>query len=382
MCVRHCLAAAFVVAGLAAVGPNPSAAQESLPRLIKRIQPAVVTILGYKDDTKKFSKQGTGFFINKEGHLVTNYHVLSRITRAEVKTSDGATYPLKMILAEDPRADIVIALADLPKEPPHFLQFTREIPEVGEDVVVVGSPLGLELTVTEGVVSAVRRFGPWGGVIQISAAISPGSSGSPVVNRKGEVVGVATFFRLGGQNLNFAIPAGAVLALRAGSGRTLPLPEPEEPQTREFSVAEILMRQGLDHFKAGNYDQAAEAFKEVMRLRPNYARGCNMLGLAYKRLGRLEDAELAYKQAIKLEPEYYLPYYNLGYMYFGRGLHQQAAKTLKQAIRLKPDDAWSHFIMGKAQVELGERSAALDEYKILLTLDRKLAEELFNLIYK
>lgn len=201
-------------------GSGVAAAQVDLPKLIKQIQPAVVTVMGY-DDQRRLIRIGSGFFINKEGHLITNVHVLVGVSQAEVKTWDGARYPLKMVLAEDRRLDLIKLAVELPQGPPHFLAVTASLPEVGERVLVIGSPLGLEQTVSDGMVSGIRNVPSRGQILQISAPVSPGSSGGPVVNLKGEVLGVATFQMGKGQNLNFAIPGKMVLDLREGPARPL-----------------------------------------------------------------------------------------------------------------------------------------------------------------
>ncbi|MCX5891901.1 MAG: S1C family serine protease [Deltaproteobacteria bacterium] len=201
---------ALVFLGL---GADSARAQENLPQLIKRIQPAVVTVIGY-NSTGRVIRLGSGFFINDRGHLITNGHVIYGVARAEVKTADGAHYPLKMMVAEDRAADLVKLVVEGLKGKRDYLPIALTLPEVGERVVVVGSPLGLEQTVSDGMVSGIRQITGRGEILQISAPVSPGSSGGPVVNLQGEVVGVATFQMGRGQNLNFAIPGKRVAALR------------------------------------------------------------------------------------------------------------------------------------------------------------------------
>ena len=192
---------------------SPLSAQEDLPQLIAKIQPAVVTIIIF-DRTGRVIGNGSGFFINPQGHLVSNYHVLSRAARAEIKTYDGRRYPINLVLAADRQADLIKVTAALPAGgPPAYLPISPTRPRLGERVVVLGSPLGLEQTVSDGMVSGIRRLPGLGDVVQISAPISPGSSGGPVVNVKGEVLGVARGFLNRGQNLNFAIPGNLILAL-------------------------------------------------------------------------------------------------------------------------------------------------------------------------
>ena len=201
---------ALVVLGL---GADSARAQENLPKLIKKIQPAVVTVIGY-DANGKVIRLGSGFFIDGNDHIITNRHVISGVAKAEVKTADGAHYLLKTMVSEDREADLVKLVVEGLKGTHSYLPITQTQPEVGERVVVVGSPLGLEQTVSDGMVSAIRNIPGRGEILQISAPVSAGSSGGPVVNLKGEVIGVATFQMSRGQNLNFAIPGRRVVALR------------------------------------------------------------------------------------------------------------------------------------------------------------------------
>ena len=135
----------------------PTHAQENLPKLIKRIQPAVVTVIGY-DANGKVIRLGSGFFIDSNGHIITNRHVISGVAKAEVKTADGARYLLKAMVSEDQEVDLVKLVVEGLKGTHSYLPITPTQPEVGERVVVVGSPLGLEQTVSDGMVSAIRNI--------------------------------------------------------------------------------------------------------------------------------------------------------------------------------------------------------------------------------
>lgn len=194
--------------------------QESLPELIKKVSPAVVTVAGFNAQGK-IIRIGSGFFVDAQGHLITNLHVIKGVARAEVKLPKGEVYPLTEMVAADDKADLVKLAVNLPGGSPSYLTVSSTRPEVGEHVVVLGSPLGLEHTVTDGMVSAIRTIKNRGEFLQISAPISPGSSGGPVVNMKGQVIGIATF-QVRGQNINFAVPGYRVLALKDGPPRALP----------------------------------------------------------------------------------------------------------------------------------------------------------------
>ncbi len=94
-------------------------------------------------------------------------------------------------MAEDKEADLVLITADIPARDISFLEVSGKLPEVGEKIYAIGHPMGLEKTVSEGIVSAIRKLPKLGDIIQITAPISPGSSGGPVFNSSGRVIGVA-----------------------------------------------------------------------------------------------------------------------------------------------------------------------------------------------
>jgi hypothetical protein len=341
---RHPAVAATLALLLLFFSVGQATAQENLPRLVKKIQPAVVTIIAY-DKQGKVIGQGSGFFISLDGRFLTNYHVLAGANRALVKTANGRRYPVERIVAEDKDGDLVVAAVEAPRGGFPSLELSGVLPEVGEKVAVVGSPLGLEQTLSDGVVSAIRWVKGLGEILQITAPISPGSSGSPVVNMKGEVVGVATLQIVKGQNLNFAVPGSRALALKTGKRR--PHNEWAGPAV-PISEAGDLFLQGLELSKGGKLKEAIEAYKQAIRLQPDYAEAHYLLSYTYVLLGRDREAVAAYQQAI----------------------------------RLQPHDAWVHLNLGFTYIVLGDRGAAMEQYKILQTLDPKKAKELFDFIYR
>ncbi len=344
---------------------------------------------------------------------------------AEVKTTNGKVYPITLIVAEDKEADIIRASVNLPVESVYPLSVSSSIPEVGERVAVIGSPLGLERTVSDGIVSAVREIPAFGKIYQITAPISPGSSGSPVVNMKGEVIGVATFQFVEGQNLNFAIPGERIAKLKTEKGKTLKEREADQREEEErlataekfyvagrlsFLAAEIGSHEkndykkaltyfeeavkknpryveayfyiGLCNSKLEHYVEAIDAFNQAIRIKPDYAEAHNNLGLAYVKLGRYTEAIAAYKQAIRIKPDFSEAHDMLGMAYYKLGRYREAIDAYKQAIRIKPDNPFAYYSLGMVYWIIGDKSSALDQYKILKNLDNDLANQLFNLIYK
>ncbi|MBI9093044.1 MAG: serine protease [Desulfobacterium sp.] len=191
-------------------GTPSSSPVNSYSRLASKIRPSVVTILVY-DYGGQLKQIGSGFFYNKKGDIITNSHVLTPNCRAEIKTSSGKKYPVGGIIQRNEKNDFVKAHTHIPQKSP-WLAIAKKPPRVGDEVMVAGSPMGLEQTISEGIVSAWRKLPPKGKVLQISAPVSRGSSGGPVMNMAGEVVGIATFQMVNGQNLNFAIPVSAIFS--------------------------------------------------------------------------------------------------------------------------------------------------------------------------
>ena len=164
---------------------------------------------------------GSGFVLNKEGLILTNRHVVAGGDgRFQISTQGGLKTEGKVIYV-DRKLDFAVVKSDSIKKLNPLPLCYANYPDPGEDVVALGSPLGLAGTVTRGIVSAIRY--PSGNLkdvapnyvtlIQTDASISPGNSGGPLVNRKGEVIGINTFSQSGSnsQNLNFAISIVDVL---------------------------------------------------------------------------------------------------------------------------------------------------------------------------
>ena len=342
-----------------------------LVKLIKVVIPAVVTIVGFNEEGK-FISSGSGFFINGQGHLITNYHVIRNMPYAKVKTRDGKIYPMTTVLAVDKQADLAMCQLDIQGGAPNFLAASRVVPEVGERVLVIGSPRLLELTVSDGIVSAVRTDTPLGQAIQMTAPISPGSSGGPVINLKGGVVGISTFYRQDGQNLNFAIPGPKILALQPGPGK--PLAEYYSPPQQER--AKQAYAEGKRLYEAKDYPKALEAFREAIAAEPKYGSAYNYLGLTYKKLGLYDEAAQAYVKAIQLQPQNYVFLFNMGMLMYAANSYDTAVTAFQKAIQIKPEDADCHFMLGKTYAQQGNIPASMREYNILQKLEPKLAKEL------
>lgn len=156
-------------------------------------------------ETESGSRQGSGFIVSPDGQIFTNYHVVEGARSMQVKLASGDVYERVRILAVDERRDIAvleIAGFDLPTLPLGNSESVR----IGTEIIAIGSPLGLENTVSTGIVSGRRTESEGFRLLQITAPASRGSSGGPVLSGGGQVVGIAVSQIQDGQNLNFAVP--------------------------------------------------------------------------------------------------------------------------------------------------------------------------------
>src|SRR6185503_1847358 len=217
-------------------------AQDFLPELVKRVKPSAVAIETFDSKDNTLSR-GSGFFIAPD-RIITNRHVIERSARAEIHLMDGKKYPVRGVLAVDGEGDLALLQVDVPKALAIPLPIVRAVPQEGESIVVIGNPYGLEGSVSNGIVSAVREISGYGKIIQITASISPGSSGSPVVNMYGQVIGIASLQAAEGQSLNFAIPSERILQLKVSELQTFSSLTAETQKSKR-SAAERFYSQGV-----------------------------------------------------------------------------------------------------------------------------------------
>ncbi|MGQ0634237.1 MAG: trypsin-like peptidase domain-containing protein [Planctomycetaceae bacterium] len=219
--------AAFVASGTSVVGDE---SDTLLRQVIEKVSPAVVTV-------EVPSGQGSGFLVDEKGLVVTNLHVVSGASEAKVIFSDKSTSAVSGFTAVSVGRDLAVLKLKSVKGKTAFLRIAKDDPAAGERVVAFGSPKSLRGTVADGIVSAVRSGSEVRDVlngsagrdvyaqllgfdldatwIQTTAPISAGNSGGPLVNKKGEVIGITTWTRADAQNLNFAISAQHVRELLA-----------------------------------------------------------------------------------------------------------------------------------------------------------------------
>jgi len=186
--------------------------RKDIPTIANAANGAVVSII-MSDKNGHPIAQGSGFVVSKDGRIVTNYHVIKSGTSAIAKLPDGAFFVVDGVLAVDKNRDIAIIKAHGTNFRTVTLGDSDKL-QIGEEIVAIGNPLSLESTVSNGIISGIRNIEDDGGkFLQVTAPISPGSSGGPLFDMAGDVVGITTLYLKGGENLNFAIPINDVRRL-------------------------------------------------------------------------------------------------------------------------------------------------------------------------
>jgi len=213
----------------------------STQELFDLASPAVVLIEVYDQEGHKRGL-GSGFVASSDGSAITNYHVIRGAYKATAKFGDGTFAPVSGVVAYDPDHDVAVIRVQA-ASPPTLQLGSAEDLRVGDHVVAIGSPLGLQNTISEGIVSGLR-----GNVIQMSAPISRGSSGGPVLDSTGKVVGVSVATVTAGQNLNFAVPINwAKRYLGAASARLLTEVATENTVVQPFLDGSMSVPAGQAH---------------------------------------------------------------------------------------------------------------------------------------
>jgi tetratricopeptide (TPR) repeat protein len=419
-------------------------AQPSSSKVVEDLRCYTVTVLTY-DEKDSPDAVGCGFFIGGQGDIVTSRHVIKESYRVEVKTSDGSVWPAREVVAEDKQADLIRLSTDVPQKDVHPMPIAAEPPKLGDYAAVIG-PQDSEKEdnrhALEGTVTAVREIRGFGTILEISAPVSPGFSGSPVSDIGGEVIGITTFQLTGEDTVNFAVSSQRLFELSGtnegeGDGecgdnglnavsvegtpvlnkekgfRPLSITEWEaERESREKSSEDELYLKGINLMCSENWSAALECFESVVRESPMHVLAYPMIGycnlrlerwdkaaeayyqtllidpqdatsyydmaLAYGRLGRWVEAMSSYKQAIRLDSTNTDAYCGLGTAYVNLNRWEDARRCFEKAVELSPGLPTPHYGLGLTCMALDDMNTAWREYHTLKNIDEAMAEDLYK----
>lgn len=184
--------------------------------MIAQCQRAVVVVTTY-DDRGKPLLQGSGFFIASD-RVVTNSHLIKHSRQIRIKTFEGTTVEVQAVLANNDRTDLAVLQIARTQLDAAIFQLEDAAPVEGESIILISNPQGAHWKISRGNVGQTWEFSDLGKRIEITAAVRPGSSGGPVINERGRVIGVAVMHVPGADDLNFAVPTESLRALQASAG--------------------------------------------------------------------------------------------------------------------------------------------------------------------
>jgi tetratricopeptide (TPR) repeat protein len=366
-------------------------------RLVETVQPAVV-VVRLLDRAGRETASGSGFF-TADGWVATARHGLVGASGAQIVLHDGTVMEVAGIVAEDAARDLLLLQARLPDgaAPPRGLPLADELPRPGTPVLAFGSPLGLGAAVSDGIVSGAGEQPGLGMVLTVSTPISPGSSGGPIVDRRGVAVGMVLAQNLGAQNLNYAAPATQLRALAVATPepvsawvkrvRSAPPPAPvrELLRTAEMALrfgdgkralararqarqmapdaAQAWLVEALSLEAVGNHEAALQGCRKALALGGDDAGVQTGGGILMGNLYRYEEEVAAYMRALEIEPARAAAMINLGISYQERGALEQAEGWFRRALAVEPQNASALGGLGQVAGDRGRHEEALELFQ-------------------
>ncbi len=351
---------------------------------------------------------GSGFLVSSDGLVLTNHRVIEDGEFASVLLSNNATFFVDGVVAVDEEHDLALIKVN-GEGLPQVVLAEAGPPNIGAKVYAIGNPKGFTNTFSEGIVSAVR--GDMGEAIQTTAAISPGSSGGPLIRADGAVIGVTTSLLEGGQNLNFKVSVKFVRQLLAKRGDPKPLAsagaalldsEATDKLNEVWSAIGnknygesarllTLLRNDLQgnaaywfvmgcvHDELGNYDLAIDALKSTIAIKPDHAKSYIHMGVALAKLDRYTEALVAFKEAIAINPDDARAYTNMGVVLSSMNRDTEAVAAFKSAIAIKPDFAVVYANMGIALSNLNRLTESIAAFKEAIAINPDDASAYYNM---
>ncbi len=325
-------------------------------KIFKKVSPSVVII--YTTDSYDHPQgQGSGVILSEDGKIITNFHVIAEAEKIQVHLNKK--FIQAKIIGIDPEHDLAILKIDA-KDLVPVHRTTKEI-EVGEKVFAIGSPLGYENTISEGIISGRRRAEDTTmQMLQITAPFSAGSSGGAVVNEKGALIGISTMnVRGGAQNINFAVPAEFIdnvkLKDRISPGEL-------------FAVAKLREALSID-LRSGDVRKAILLFNDVLRYDLLNETALQQLCYAYLYIGDDSHAFEYCKRLEALNPKNVASPYVEASIYFRNGNYEMVKKKARKMLSIKDEWATAHCFYGRSCYMLGQLDSAELQLRTATSLD-------------
>ena len=334
----------------------------SSSRVFDKVKNSVV-VIKILDPQGEVIGLGSGVLL-PSGRVVTNCHVVKM--GSSYKVGRGKQLVSVFLYSEDREKDICVLDGKRINGKPAQLGKSVDL-KVGDTVYAVGAPMGLELSISEGIVAQLRGGPP--PLIQTTAPISFGSSGGGLFDREGRLVGLTTFQVWGGQSLNFALPVEWIDEVHPGRNLVA-----DGYSQSEWVKGSIALEKRKDWKGLLNWSL------KWTKSEPKNVLAWYNLGYAYDELMRYNDAIEALRQAVRIDPEYVNAWNNLGAAYVELKRYNDAIEASLQAVRIDPENANAWYNLGVAYAFSGNRTEALNVVQELRRLDPVMADKLYNWI--
>ncbi|MBN8570920.1 MAG: tetratricopeptide repeat protein [Ignavibacteria bacterium] len=346
---------------------NKTYSQDLKPEeLFEKYQDAIVVVYSYDFDNNP-KAQGSGVIINDRGWVITNFHIFEGCQRMDL-VHKGDTIKYTDIIGVDIEKDLVIMKIESGTFPD--IKLSEKDPKVGQKVYAIGSPMGLENSMSEGIVSGNRtEVGKKKqNFVQITASLSPGSSGGAVLNSYGELIGISSMGLREGNNLNFAIPVSDILKVKLDSYN-----DKKKIEALNFFY------QGQNLFEEGKNEDAIKYYTKFLEMFPKDHKAFNYRGMAYFARKQFEKAISDYNSAIKLDPTFSAAYNNRGEAYFKMKEYELSIKDFSYVIKSNPANMDAYFGRGVVYMSDESYEDALDDFKRVIKEDPQNTSALVNM---
>jgi tetratricopeptide (TPR) repeat protein len=343
--------------------PGGDVAAKTAAEIFEKVSAGVVIVQVYNEKGKNIGL-GSGVVL-PNGDVATNYHVIENAIRIKVYQG-GKDY--QAVLRYSDRDRDVCSLSVPGMKTVSVVEGGTKTLKVGSRVYAIGNPEGLELTLSEGIISSLRPV-EGGQYLQITTPISPGSSGGGLFDEEGRLVGLTTFYLAEGQQLNFAVPVEWI--------DELPRRHKKDVETAETYVEWLDKWRALETKKdfAGLINHAMKRTKAF----PGDANAWDALGLAYEKSGEFEKAIETYEHALRIDPEFVEAWTNIGNAYDKSGQPAKAIEAYQHALRIDPEHASAWYNLGSVYSEAGDFAKEIEADRQALRIDPEFAEAWNNL---
>lgn len=336
------------------VSPDPSA-------LYEKNKKAIVVVLKY-DDQKQWMGRGSGFIVEKNGYILTNYHVMQGAASLKVKRENGEVMDVEGVLFADRSRDLALLKAKGNNLPTVTLGDAYGIREK-DPITVIANPQDAKSILTQGVIRGVMEFSRDRMVIQMTAPVGPGCSGGAVFNAKGEAV-AAVSGGITGKDIFFAVPV-SVIRRNINIQAVQPLRDFRDPAYE--AASKTYQVQGIDG--ALTVEERIVFWRKLSELNPNLPAAWSGLGAARIDNGENEEAVYNLNKAIALDPKFLHAFERRGLAFFNQGKYEEAMGDYSTVIGLDPKNVGAYMQRGYLHFQARRKSEALADWQKAVQLD-------------